>query len=332
VSDNRNTWALVLAAGEGSRLRSLTTTSSGVAIPKQFCSLRGGSSLLHEALCRAEAVASRRYVCTVVAAQHRHWWEGMVGSLPVPNVIVQPANRGTANGILWPLLHIMDGDPEARIVVLPSDHHVEDEAALADSLRLAVKQVAGRRDEVLLLGIQPHEPDSELGYIVPDDCDRHGLVHVARFVEKPDSTRALELIRNGGLWNTFIMAATARALLGMFERCCPEIVTEMREVVQRDAARSRDVHERSESTAAVALYERLPTLDFSRHILHGQEHHLRALPVRNCGWSDLGTPQRVRAALRRAARDHQASFEGTLFASAHLNLAAQHERLQPGRY
>jgi len=51
------TWAVVLAAGEGSRLRALTTTSSGIAVPKQFCSLRGGASLLEEALQRAAAVA-----------------------------------------------------------------------------------------------------------------------------------------------------------------------------------------------------------------------------------------------------------------------------------
>ena len=93
---NTNTWALVLAAGEGSRLRSLTTMRSGVAVPKQFCSLQGGPSLLQEALQRAEAVAPRARICTIVAEQHRRWWEGPLWSLPAQNVIVQPDNRGTA--------------------------------------------------------------------------------------------------------------------------------------------------------------------------------------------------------------------------------------------
>jgi len=70
-----NVWALILAAGEGSRLRGLTTTPGGLYVPKQFCSLQGGASLLEETLWRAESVAQRRHVVTVVAAQHRRWWE-----------------------------------------------------------------------------------------------------------------------------------------------------------------------------------------------------------------------------------------------------------------
>jgi mannose-1-phosphate guanylyltransferase len=62
-----NTWAIVLAGGEGSRLHSLTTTTVGVAIPKQFCSLRGGDSLLHDALKRAESIASPNHICAVVS-------------------------------------------------------------------------------------------------------------------------------------------------------------------------------------------------------------------------------------------------------------------------
>src|SRR5688572_7927177 len=84
-----STWALVLAAGEGSRLRALTT-SNGVAVPKQFCSLHDGPSLLQEALHRAEAVAPRLRICTIVAAQHRRWWQGPLWSLPSQNIIVQP--------------------------------------------------------------------------------------------------------------------------------------------------------------------------------------------------------------------------------------------------
>ena len=82
-----NTWAIVLAAGEGSRLHSLTTTESGIAIPKQFCSLRGGQSLLREALLRAEAVASPANSCIVVAHHHRRWWDPELAAEPESNVI-----------------------------------------------------------------------------------------------------------------------------------------------------------------------------------------------------------------------------------------------------
>jgi mannose-1-phosphate guanylyltransferase len=117
-----NTWALILAAGQGTRLRSLTTTKEGFAVPKQFCSLCGGASLLEETLSRAETVATRSHIVTVVAAEHRRWWEPTLWTLPGENIVVQPQNKGTATGLLLPLLHILRRDPNATVAVLPSDH------------------------------------------------------------------------------------------------------------------------------------------------------------------------------------------------------------------
>ena len=130
-------WVILLAAGEGNRLRRLTMDGSGTAVPKQFCSLRNGPSLLHHALRRAENLAPRRRICAVVARQHARWWRESLSSLPPPNVIVQPENRGTAVGILLALLHILERDSIARLLVLPSDHHVIDEHALSAAMARA---------------------------------------------------------------------------------------------------------------------------------------------------------------------------------------------------
>lgn len=79
-SSGGSCWALILAGGSGARLRSLTTTSAGVSIPKQFCSLRGGPSLLHEALQRALIVAPNERICVVVVALDRMVTNGPLGS------------------------------------------------------------------------------------------------------------------------------------------------------------------------------------------------------------------------------------------------------------
>jgi mannose-1-phosphate guanylyltransferase len=89
MNTSGNTWAIVLAAGEGSRLHSLTTTEAGIAIPKQDCSLRGGRSLLREALRRAETIASPANRCIVVAPHHKHWWDVELADEPESNVIVR---------------------------------------------------------------------------------------------------------------------------------------------------------------------------------------------------------------------------------------------------
>jgi mannose-1-phosphate guanylyltransferase len=313
------TWALVLAAGEGRRLRSLTTSSSGIAVPKQFCSLYEGPSLLEQTLARAGALSDSAHICVVVAAQHRRWWQPALRALPAGNVIVQPQNRGTANGILLGLLTIARRDPAARIVLLPSDHHVRQEAILAAALRAALPQLERQGETVLLLGVQPEEGDPELGYILPGAPDAAGLLTVERFIEKPSAARARELIGAGGLWNTFIVLSRARTLLALLERSMPRILERMSGALGREAGAAG-------AQALAELYERLPIVDFSSDVMAGQESVLRVLPVPRCGWTDLGTPRRVAQALSTGAGARPAPWTGVGIAA--LSLAAQHSRLR----
>jgi mannose-1-phosphate guanylyltransferase len=320
MNTSGNTWAIVLAAGEGRRLHSLTTTEAGIAIPKQYCSLRGGPSLLREALQRAETVASPANRCIVVARHHKHWWDAELAAEPESNIIVQPSNRGTANGILLPLLHIMARDPDARIVLLPSDHHVSDEHVLAAALQEAARKLEARRDHVLLLGISPEAADPDLGYIVPGSVDGRALWTVSRFVEKPNAPFAQVLIDAGAMWNAFIVAAHAQALHQMFAQRFPRIVAEMRSVIEQNPCTG------DAPDAVIDLYRGLPDIDFSRQILQSAASVLRVLRVKHCGWSDLGTPQRVAKVLRRLPRLDDVEDDGLHRRSGLLSLATQQAR------
>src|SRR6202044_2004726 len=221
-------WAVVLAAGEGSRLHSLTRDEQGIAVPKQFCSLRGGPCLLQEALQRAASVAPLERICSVVAEQHRPWWRPLLNYLPEENVISQPQNRGTAFGILLPLLRIVERDPDAPVVMLPADHYLSDEKVMAGALRRAAALAHADRGSIYLLGVEPDEPDTELGYIVPASRGRVGAAGVQRFIEKPKAVRARILLDEGALWNVFIMAASVRTLLSLFDTRFAEIIAAMR--------------------------------------------------------------------------------------------------------
>lgn len=308
-----HTWSLVLAGGEGSRLCSLTTDGAGASVPKQFCSLFGATTLLEDALDRGRAVAERGRVCVVVAAHHHRWWCDALDGLRSTNVFVQPSSRGTAIGILLPLLKILARDRLARIVLLPSDHFVRDEAGLARSLRLAASLTETPQSNLVLLGIRPEHPNPEFGYIVPGEPDRQGTFRVQRFIEKPDRAIVSGLLDAGALWNSFIFAVRGVALLQLYRRRHSTIVDAMAEAVMSGEA------------ALGELYERLPRLDFSRDVLEGAEDTLRVLAVPECGWSDLGTPHGVAECVRRCdasltARQRVRPGVVTL-AAAHLRLS-----------
>lgn len=283
----REPWALVLAAGEGSRLRALTTDRQGNSIPKQFCSLNGGATLLQLALHRGTRVASWERIVTIVAEQHETWWRNELAFAPEPNVIVQTHNRGTAIGVLMPLLRILARDPEARIVLLPSDHFVADEDVLARSMREALAEVHRRPERVVLLGIVPDEPDGEFGWIIPAIEGEGGVQRVRRFVEKPPPPVAAELMGQGGVWNSFILAATGKTLLELFDEKLPAAVTALWGAMDLGLGAPPCVD------ALAEAYARLDSYDFCRDVLEGCEDRLSVLPVPRCGWSDLGTPDRV---------------------------------------
>jgi len=317
-------WALVLAAGEGSRLRALTTQPCGTPVPKQYCSLSGGPSLVEDAMARARSLVDPARICAIVAQQHHRWWSNIpaLSALAQPNLIVQPSNRGTAIGILYSLVHILSQDPEAQVVLLPSDHYVAQEPVLQRSLEAALEHVARCPDRPVLLGLHPEEPDSELGYIVPGKADEFGGRSVARFVEKPELPVAAQIVRAGGLWNTFIMAASARALLNLFLPRFAPTVMEM-QVIVGSALQHKSA---GGWPAIVDMYMRLPSLDFSRDLLEGREASLCVMRVPPCGWSDLGTPHRVGETVRKLSGDRASPRSSDM--SGYINLAARHAHFE----
>jgi mannose-1-phosphate guanylyltransferase len=290
MSSGGNKWAIVLAAGEGSRLRSITTDALGRSIPKQYCSLRGERSLLGEAHARARRVVAERRIVTIVAAEHRALWEKEFSGSAPHNLIVQPRNRGTAPGLLVPLLSILERDPDARIVVLPSDHHVESESVLAAALRSALRSAESDPASVVLLGMTPDSADREYGWIVHEPGGARPA-RVTRFVEKPESALANELFQGGAVWNSFILAARGRALLDLFEQRLPNLVALLAAIGRVAPAAREALYARA--------YAELDTQDFSRDVLAGCERRLRVLATPPCGWTDLGTPERVAQCLAR---------------------------------
>jgi len=311
MSELANRWTLILAAGSGTRLSSLTADGTGSAVPKQFCSLNGGASLFEETFERAHAFSTEQRTLAVVATEHRRFWYPALSRVPRENMHVQPANRGTANGILLGLTAIMARDPNALVTILPSDHYVAKEDVLRRSVShaLAVAEY-GPADAVHFLGITPETADPELGYIVRGEPQVDGSFEIARFVEKPSADLAQKLLRRRALWNSFILVAYASVLVGLVARRFPTEVAAFASVWREHRAGGLMAE-----AALDRLYATLPDIDFSRAVVEGTDAPLRVMPVPYCGWSDLGTPKRVVDALQRVDRTRITA------PSRHLNLA-----------
>ncbi|MCG6922600.1 MAG: NTP transferase domain-containing protein [Acidobacteria bacterium] len=283
-------WALVLAAGEGSRIQHLTTDAKGRRVPKQYASLNGDPSVLRKTLDRAERMVPRERVAVVVATHHQELWEKELTNLPPWNVIVQPRNRGTGLGLLLGLLHIRLRDPRCELLVLPSDHHVADEDALRESLLRAVEHSGQAGGRPTLLGVTPEQTDKELGWILNARSVSPHIRSVVGFVEKPVPSVARRLVSDGALINSMILAAGGNALLRLFQATEPQTVELVGKRLIASEGRTQELDD---------LYEALPTCDFSRDILEKAAGQLAVVPTRPCGWTDIGTPERLSRVLER---------------------------------
>jgi mannose-1-phosphate guanylyltransferase len=287
-----NAWAIVLAGGEGERVRNLTVDPvRGTRIPKQYFSFFDGPSLLETTLRRARGVVKNDRILVVVLESHSRFWQPALAGLPRENVLVQPTSRGTAVGVGAPLLHLLGRAPSSRFVLFPSDHHVDDEYVMKRAVEVALGRVTRDPARPILLGITADRADSQYGWIVPARALVPGGVGAVRkFVEKPEHLEAESLFVAGALWSSMMMVGDTARMANLLEVTAPEL----RRGLPPSLAAAPWTSKRG-----VSAWEMLPHRDFSRDVLMAVASELDVMAVPPCGWSDLGTPERV-AAIRAA--------------------------------
>lgn len=274
----RNLWSIVLAAGAGRRLASVTS-----GVPKQFWRPDGGQSLLDSTMQRMSGVAPSSRTVIIVDKSHQPYLTG--GPTIIEALVLhQPMDRGTATGVLMALMSVYVRDPESIVILTPSDHGVLDDAQFRRGVLHATRR-ALRGNDVILFGVEPTRAVDDYGWIVPA---RRGnrLRPVETFIEKPPPAVAQRLLSRGGVWNTMVVVSRASALRALFRSRLPELVDVFDAAVALPtAAREGFLDD---------VYPHLPCKDFSRDLLEGAPS-LQVYTWRNSlGWSDLGTPERLR--------------------------------------
>jgi mannose-1-phosphate guanylyltransferase len=292
---NSTAHVLILAGGDGTRLRSVTRALAGDDRPKQFCALVGREPLLVETARRAALVAPSRQTLLVLTQCHEEYYRELLSDVDPAALVIQPDNRGTGAAVLYGLLRIAARAPDAPVVILPSDHWVSDDAAFMRYAQDAIEVVEAHQNAVVLLGVEPTRPEPEYGWIEPSDPVLgvwRGLHRVARFVEKPSVEVAVRLQLAGGYWNTSVVVGQVEALLFLFAMARPDLVDSF-------LATWATLGSASERACVERLYRTLPASDFSKDILAKRPENLAVLPVNGVSWEDLGRPGRILEARRR---------------------------------
>ncbi len=283
----RQLWGIVLAAGEGTRVREFLTQACGGRGIKQFCAVTGRRSLLQHTLDRAEQLIPRERILVVVSTDHRAEVEAQLADWPAENIIYQPRNCDTAPGILLPLAYVSHRDPLAHVVIFPSDHFIRHEAHFLHAVSCAVAEVERFPNDFILLGIAPDVAEEDYGWIEPRNTDDRRVTRgVQRFWEKPDPATTHRLLSRGALWNTFVCVAWAPTIWNMVRQVAPDIDAAFADI--RHA-----VGTRVETEVIARVYASLRCLSFSSGVCEPLVSRLRVLPVPDVGWSDWGSVRRI---------------------------------------
>ena len=287
-------WAVVLAGGDGVRLRPLTRRICGDERPKQFCPILGGETLLDRTLRRTQLSIELENTLVVVTQKHEAFYKRYSAKMPQHSFVVQPENRGTTAPILYALLRAVTIEPDCSVAIFPSDHYISDDEAFMYYVEAAFEAAAVLPRSVLLLGINAKAPEVEYGWIEPADPlfvpSAGPLFQVARFWEKPSITIAQRLLARGCFWNSFVMVGRAQTLLQYISESAPDIYS----AFERIAPAIGKPHE---AAIVGALYSRLRDSNFSQEVLTAQASRLAVLPVTGIEWSDWGDPGRVLGSL-----------------------------------
>jgi len=286
--------AVILAGGEGSRLKSLTRAVAGDERPKQFCSILNDRTLLDETRERVALKIKPENTFFSLTEKHEVFYQRVLWDVPNANRIVQPENKGTAVAILYSALRLAKVSRDSTLAIFPSDHYFSDDVAFMETVDAAYRAVDTNSHSIVLLGIEAAKPETSYGWIEPVESLFGGLSRsvsrVKRFWEKPSYQTARDLMKKGCLWNSFVMVGRVETFLDMFRKHLPDLYRTFEPYLQLTA-------EADEGPMIRSIYPRINEANFSSDVLEKASDQLLVLRAGRLGWSDWGEPGRVMGTL-----------------------------------
>lgn len=275
---NKNYYAVLMAGGVGSRFWPVSKQS----YPKQFHDMLGtGETLIQKTFSRLEKLIPAENIYILTNALYEDLVQEQLPKVESRQIVLEPSMNNTAPCILLSSLKIQKENPDALMIVAPSDHWIEDETAFIENVQTSFDACQRNQELLMTLGIQPSFPHTGYGYIQYEEQDRTPIKKVINFTEKPDYTRAKTFLAEGNyVWNAGIFIWSAKAILSAFNTHLPAMFALF-------TAGRKDYNTESEKGFIEKNYSKSENISIDYGIMEKSEK-VSVLPAK-FDWNDLGS-------------------------------------------
>lgn len=297
---NQNLYVVLMAGGVGTRFWPYSRNSR----PKQFLDVVGvGKTLLQASYDRFLPICPRENIYVVTNEEHAQITQEQLPEMTKGQILTEPMRKNTAPCILYACHVIYKHNPEAVIVVSPSDHLILGEQDFQQTI-LKCYERAKDQDKLITLGIKPTRPETGYGYIQYIEA-KQPLKKVKTFTEKPELTLAKTFLQSGDfVWNAGIFVWGVKAILNAFHNYLPE----MSEVFDEAASHFGTVQEKASLQSA---YAQTKSISIDYGIMEKADNvfvWLSTFP-----WSDLGSWNSLHEVSARDAQNNAVSAEAMIY-------------------
>lgn len=306
---NENNYCVILAGGKGKRLWPVSRESK----PKQFLDFFSvGKTLLQQTYERMAKIVDAENILVATNMEYVELVEEQLPDVKRENILAEPVNRNTAPSVAWSTCRILHRNANARLVVVPSDQMIMDDAAFGKNISEGLDWV-GNNDALLTMGVKPTRPEPGYGYIQVDGKrEDASITKVKSFTEKPEREFARMFMDSGEFyWNTGLFLARCDYLRECLKKIFPPVLREI-------DTESVEYTVEKEEQCIEEHYSVYPNLSIDYGILEKSDN----VYVMGCtfGWADLGTWHSMYETMSKADGDNIVLSKKVLLDDCHGNI------------